>query len=531
MSFLEALDAAVAAFKDARSAKPDTRMKVYNVEEANVVSPMFWHISSLAKKTDEIPQRGTLAYSRWLDDLWKEEPILSGAVYSMVAKMQSLPWKVEGGKINAEKVSRVLSRARYMGGTDWTGFIGSSATDFYTQDNGVWWDVTREGNSQWGTVSDLAFIDTRCCMRTGSSAVPMYYASSLVSDDHWYKPGEYISFCSMPQPGEGELGLGVCACSRAARAAKLLMALHNYDAEKLSNLPPEGIATVTGLTEREFRQAIQMWMVERKKNNSLTFPQVLWLVGSNPGARVEVAIESFSAIPESFDRETVVDQYVNTLALCFGVDTREFWAISTAALGTASEAEVQHLKARGKGGGEFLTMVEQHLNREFPENTVFKFDTQDVEEDMVAATVAKEWIAAYARLVYPDNPVYKPIIDAQTFKRLLADRGVLPEWAVGDARVSISSAEVHKEELEDIVRFMWQAGRLTQHYLIDLSMVRQPVVKEVPQLEPPVTSIRGKPIEEDEVERGTRVTATAIRAEQNFWGNIPELKPYIHEEA
>ncbi len=67
--------------------KAKTRLKAYKQTDADiVVAPMFYHMMSLASKTDEIPKRGSLAYTRWLDILWKEEPILAGAVYSMVAK-------------------------------------------------------------------------------------------------------------------------------------------------------------------------------------------------------------------------------------------------------------------------------------------------------------------------------------------------------------------------------------------------------------------------------------------------------------
>ena len=509
-----------------RRSNHDTRLQVYHNAEAPVVSPMFYHIVTVADKSSEMPKRGTLSYSKWLDALWKDEPILSGAVYSMVAKMQSMNWKVEGGRNNVNRVAEMLARARYMWGFDWAGFIGSTATDFYTQDNGFFWDVAR--TSEWGMVTDLAHMDTQCCLLTGNVNYPMYYHSEITNDDHWYKPDEFIHAASMNLPREREMGLGLCAVSRAAKAAKLLMALHNYDSEKLSNLPPEGVATVTGLSDREFRQAIAMWQSERRKNNSYTFPQVLWLIGSNPGAKVSVEMTSFSTIPESFDRETVIQQYVNTLALCFGVDTREFWAMSTAALGTAAEAEVQHLKARGKGGGEFISIVESAINGELPDNVQFKFDTQDIDEDMVNAEYAQTVIDAYIKLVYPPNNLIasEPVLDIKTFKRILADKSVLPEWAVGDDRVSVIAHEIHKDvfekDLEDVIRVVWEMGKLKETTLIDLTIR----TKEVDDEEG--TSIRGMPIPEEEVERGARVTANAVRGVYEMWQDeIPELSAYV----
>lgn len=529
-------DAGIAtAIEDAAILKDDsehgTRLKVHKQKES-VLGTMFNYITSFSKDTHDIPKRGTLKYGAWIDSIWKDEPILAGAVYSMEAKMQSLTWKVEGGRFNAKQAAEMLSRARHMTGNGWSGFIASSAIDFYVQDNGVFWDVTRRNNSKYGKMTDLATIDSRCCMMTGKADVPMYYCSSLVSDEHWYKSWEFIRLVSMPLPAEVELGQGFCAVSRAARAAKLLMMLHDYDAEKISNLPPEGVASVTGLTDREFRHAIRLWMTERKKNDSLTFPQVLWLIGSNPNAKVSVDLTAFSSLPESYDRQTVVSQYVNTLALCFGVDTREFWAISTGALGTASEAEVQHMKARGKGGGEFISLVERHLNYEFPDDVAFEFDTQDIEEDMVNANVAKTWIDAYLPLVYPKDPSHEQIIDAKTFKRMMADNRILPEWAVGDDRVAIMSGEVHKDVIGDVLRFAWIAGKLSEQLLITKSAISFDTVDIVPSVKDalPVVSIEGTPIKDSEVERGARVTNKAIRNELTFWKTLPELAPHVPEE-
>jgi hypothetical protein len=372
---------------------------------------------------------------------------------------------------------------------------------------------------------------------------PMYYRSSITDDERYYKEGEFIHFGSMPLPGERDMGMGMCAVDRALRAAKLLLAVHDYDEQKLSNLPPEGVASVTGLTAREFQQAIQLWKAARESRNSLTFPQVLWLVGSNPGAKVSVSIESFSALPESFDRETVVTHYVNTLALCFGMDAREFWTMSSAALGTAAETEMQHLKARGKGGGEFITLVESKINAELPEGVVFRFDTQDIEEDMTSAKVAEAWINALIKLVYPPQPQYEQdaVIPMETFKRLLADKGVLPEWAISDDRIAITGHEVHKEEMEDLVKVIWRAGNFTRSTITrmavrkDLSqdaqdaIHKEQIVAQLPEPQMELQNIRGTPISDDEVDRGTRITSKSMRSALDMWKDVPELAAYVPE--
>jgi len=504
-----------------------TRLDIHHEEENRYgIGQMFSHIMRVAKDSKKAPPYGTYQHRLWLDKLWRNDSILSGAMYSMVAKAESMNWRVDGGRNLAGQAAQMLASARHLSGNDWTGFISPSAIEFYSQNMGFVWDVTRQ-SYPYGRIDGLAAIDSKNCVLTGNAKYPMYYRSVVTNQEIWYQPWMFMRGCSMLRPDERWRGMSWCAVERAAKSALLLSALYDYDAEKLSNLPPEGVASVTGMTDAEFRAAIRLWMAERRKNNSLTFPQVLWLIGNNPNAKVAVNIQSFSQVPEQFDRQTVVTQYVQTLALCFGVDVREFWAISSGALGTASETEVQHLKARGKGGGEFIAIVERLLNAELPPSVFFTFDTADIEEDMVAANVAKAWIDAYIKLVFPPEG-YDAIIDATSFKRLLADKGVLPEWMVGDNRISIESGEIHKDYFEDLVRFVFVAGKLNPTpYALDYGVKALKETNE--KVDPNKPIIKGKPIAAGEVERGTGniMPKSAVQEVYDFWDSVPEIAALV----
>jgi hypothetical protein len=175
-------------------------------------------------------------------------------------------------------------------------------------------------------------------------------------------------------------------------------------------------------------------------------------------------------------------------------------------------------------------VVERHFNAEFPPGVTFAFDTQDIEEDMVAAGVAKAWIDAYFMLAFPGEG-NDAIIDGDTYKRLLADRGVLPEWAVGDKRVSISSGEVHKDLLEDLVRFIYTSGRLVTTPIVLLPSAVQRSKELADRSMPVQPVIKGTPIPDREVERGAKVTRKSIESELAFWKTIPELASYVVEET
>ena len=510
------IDEVIQEKQNPRASQLDIRHNNSNL----VYSSTYNMLSSWVGRMDEksIPDKinsSAVDIDPIISEFWKLEPILAGAVYSMCAKMTALSWTVTGKRLKAINSAKILARAAYgYYGYDWSGFISSVAEDYYTTNRGVFIETAKDGNPIYGKLLDIGHIDSLACTLTGNSYIPMIYTSGETGQQLQFKPGEYIHFASLPSPREYKLGAGFCSVGRAYRAAKLLIGLADYDFEKLNNLPPEGVASVTGLTMEEFEDAINLWKVKRKQDSSLTFPQVLWLIGSQPNAAVSVQLTGFSQLPESFDRKTVVEQYVNTLALDFGVDAREFWSINAGNLGSGAESEVQHLKAKGKGPGEFISTAERHINGELDEETDFSFDTQDVEEDANAAAIAKAWIDAYFPLYNlpideeeeaiqkqnnnPDPPDGSPklpvtplsnldtggamgineggqskqasqVITKSEFMRLLADKNIIPGWMITDQRISIRDNQFHNYALKELaeadpdnyITMKYDKGKLT----------------------------------------------------------------------
>lgn len=542
--------------------KRKTRLDVHKTSTDMAYASYYRFIREFSKKKDEAPEYGAIDRDYYLSKLWQKEPILAGAVYSMCAKMVSLKWQITGRRNLAIFYADVFANTAYMGGRGWGGFNSASANDFYTTDRGVFWAVNRRGNPIYSRMEGLEHIDSLQCTLTGNSRRPVDYLSELTSQQIRFRPGEYIHFSSLPSPREVHLGIGFCATSRALRAAKLLMGLHDYDSEKLSNLPPEGVAAITGLTMDEFQDALVLWQAARKKAGSLTFPQVLWLIGSQPNAQVTIDFVGFSQVPESFDRKIVVNQYVNTLALDFGVDAREFWPVSSGALGTAAETEVQHMKARGKGPGEYITITERELNAELPNGVEFKYDTQDIEEDQQSAAVAKAWIEAFLPLTTAGGAT-EEIISKDLLMRLLADKGVIPDWMVQDDRVVADDLGVEEKYWSDdpVITIEWDGGVLKQlpgkPYTLSYQItgVKPKVSGYIPaetlkggsswesadaaveflkQAEAtlePKRNIRGNPIPDKDALTGAVVTQTAIETEMELWRKHPELSKYLPESA
>lgn len=540
------------------------------------------------KKLEDLPTDDPFI-DHILAEFWKHEPMLAGAVYSMSAKMSTLSWNIVGRKNIVMPFADILDNMLSMSGRSWSDAISGTAQDFYTTNRGAFWYTERDGGNISGKLVEIGVMDSLCCALTGNPRKPVFYSSIATGQDLWLRPGEFQRYVSMPSPREINLGSGICAVFRAYKSARILLGLSMYDWEKLNNLPPEGVASVSGLSMDEFQDALALWRAARESNKSLTFPQVLWLIGSQPNSQVSVDLQSFSQMPESFNRRDVVEQYVNTLALVFGVDAREFWPISSGGLGTASESEIQHMKAKGKGPAEFLTNIERYLNGELPEDGgEFTFDTQDVGEDQLAASIAKGWIDAFMPLYAPgsgtapsktpmapgvDRPEggasqtnlnagtgsgTEPLITKDQFLRLLVDRRVLPNWVVNDGKVIRTDIGITEKELanvshDDNIVIRYKDGVFTyarpQYTLSNpansISNVELPVARLIAQSSPtnglaidsngsnvqekqqPQPNIKGKPISDKEALRGPRVTKNTVKSEMELWLESPELAAYV----
>jgi hypothetical protein len=585
-----------------RSSRLDIRNTDHDLQYVQTFNSLRGWVKDLDKKLNKIPRRDDPSRDFVMAEYWKEEPILAGAVYSMTAKMESLGWVVTGPRRPALQAAKLLSRAAHMGGYDWGGCIASVAQDFYTLNRGVFLETAKDGDPLYSPMIDLGHIDGLNCTLTGNSKYPMVYSSDQSGQILRFQPGEYIHYASMTSPREHDLGGGYCFVDRALKAAKLLFGLHDYDLEKLNNLPPEGVAAVTGLTMDEFSDAINLWKVARQRDNSLTFPQVLWLIGSQPNAEVKVGFTGFSQLPESFNRKEVVEQYVCTLALDAGVDVREFWSLTGGGLGaTAGESEIQHLKAKGKGPGEFISTTERKINGELPPVVDFRFDTQDIEEDANAAAIAKAWVDAFFPLYNlppkeagakeaavskanprPDKPNGAPtlptpmlpkadtggamgineggqksqaeqVIDKEQFLRILADKGVIPDWMVNDERIAVTDVATHnywfKSEGDDFdtAKFVWDKGMLKEvrpnPIVITSPLVNVPTAEiakeettiadtllelkaQANQLVEQERKISGTAIPEQEVSRGFKVNNRVIHDELERWRAHPILSKY-----
>jgi hypothetical protein len=138
----------------------------------------------------------------------------------------------------------------------------------------------------------------------------------------------------------------------------------------------------------------------------------------------------------------------------------------------------------------------------------------------------------------------EPILSVKDFLRLLADKGVLPDYLVKDTRVAIQDADIHMKEFrnsEDDACFEWRNGILKEVRLpaivVNLadgdSDEESDVNKEGETEESALKikrGIKGTPIADDEVQRGAAVNKNTVKAEMEIWQETPELADHALTE-
>jgi hypothetical protein len=128
--------------------------------------------------------------------------------------------------------------------------------------------------------------------------------------------------------------------------------------------------------------------------------------GYDPAYQLNAEFLSFSELWDNFDEETATRLAIYTFALGFRTDPREFWPVSAGPLGTATEAEVQARKAKGKGVGIIYAAIEEVLNGPdaLPEGVTFRFDFQEDEDDLRDAEIKDRHTQWIRRLWEGRNP-------------------------------------------------------------------------------------------------------------------------------
>jgi hypothetical protein len=325
---------------------------------------------------------------------WEGNDLLAGALSTLVAKIASANFFLEGPQDLAETYMNILLEQADFG-RGWSSFISKLAYGYLCRDGGGMAERLRASASDHeGPASGFAHLDESRCLYTGDPEYPVIYTNEKGITVRMHK-SQVIRITDMPSGKTEDLGMGFCSVSRAISTANILMDLVKYKRERLSDLPPAGILFINNMTESQWEDVVTKYDARQRNQGNTVWKDLLVAVGLDPEYQVGAELFELSKLWDTYDEQTFTELAIFTFSLAFRVDAREFWPVSSGQLGTATEAKVQHLKAKAKGEGIIFTEIERQFNNtlSLPPQLAFKFDFRDSDEDLQQAEIEKAQIA------------------------------------------------------------------------------------------------------------------------------------------
>jgi hypothetical protein len=315
--------------------------------------------------------------------------ILAGAVSSMIKKFKAMNWVIEGPLRVINRYQKVLTTAEFFQG--WSFWLGKILFDYYTQDKGAFSEIIGAGDLNGpiaGPVIGLAHLDAKFCQLTGDIEYPVVFNNPKTNNAHRLHATRVAHFVDMPSPAEGMNNTGFCGISRVIGSSEILLKINKYKNEKLDDLPEAGLLLFNNVLPERWDAAKADYARETRRLGQEHWRNIMTMFGLDPAQPASANLISFANLPEAFNEMENTNTYATILALAFGVDVREFWPITGGALGSAAESLVMHQKARGKGVGEVIGMIERILNwKVLSESATFAFDFKDDDEDLLSAEI------------------------------------------------------------------------------------------------------------------------------------------------
>lgn len=336
--------------------------------------------------------------------------ILQGALSSMNKKFKAMNWVIEGPQRVVNRLQKLLTVSEFWKG--WGTLLGKTLTDYNTQDKGGFWELMGSGDPEGPieTVLGIAHLDAHLCQLTGDIEFPVLFNNPKTENVHKLHTTRVAHFVDMPSPAEGMNDTGFCAISRIAGSSEILLKINKYKNEKLDDLPEAGLLLFNNVLPDKWDDAKGDYNRETRRLGQQHWRNIMTLFGLDPAQPATADLISFSNLPDAFSELESTNIYLNIVALAFGVDTREFWPITGGALGSATETTVMHQKARGKGVGEVISMLERVINwKIMPPSATFAFDFKNDEEDLLQADIDEKRTGTIMSMWQPDGlgPVNK----------------------------------------------------------------------------------------------------------------------------
>lgn len=365
------------------------------------------------------------ARDAWLAKAVTKDPYLLGIMQSVVSIDKSRGWNLIGGRNQVRKFVAILHSFQVSADLyGWRNGMSVTAQSYYQSDLGSVVEIGREGVD--GPLAGLFTVDPTQCLLTGMLDTPLRYVPAKKEASYW-TINDYFRVPSFPSTNEKMYGLGFCAVSRCLELAKLMVSLVEHEREKLGSKAPKGILTINGVTQTQWLQSLEESNDERSVLEREYYSGVQVLANGDGGPAIEVSLTSLSSLPEGFDRREFVDMIIYGYALAFGYDPREFWPVSSGALGTATETDSQHRRASSKGGLDFILGFQEKIQEELPPTTDFEFEQRDVAGDIAEVEFQQAQLNIIKDMFLAANDAGENLVSLDEARQLLVTAKLIPE--------------------------------------------------------------------------------------------------------
>lgn len=395
---------------------------------SGLISPMVFSIANVASA---FPSWGEnfLKRDELLREFWIKESILASTVYSVSARNAGFKWHIVPSdptknkpKQTIQAASRLLASSDRGGG--WIQLITKTCVDFYTQDNGAFWEIIRAapGNPS-APVINIAHLDSARCERTGNPRVPVIYTDRAGRRHKlmWYEVRTIEEFVS---PVEQTYNRQYCAVTRALLAAQILRDIAIYKREKVSGQFSRAVHLVAGVTNQELQTALALNTQQAMNANLMRYVQPVIATAVDPTSKLDHVQIDLASLPDAFNEETTFKWYIAQLALAFGVDYQELAPLPGGNLGSGQQSQILHMKTQGKGPALVMGILSNLLNNTglLPATVKFQF----IEDDLQANRDRSE--ARFTRSKDRAFRINSGEIDLIAARQLAIEDGDLPEW-------------------------------------------------------------------------------------------------------
>jgi hypothetical protein len=329
------------------------------VEATAPIDSLVLYFASMA---DVVPQWGSEVARRdkMLRQLFIKEPMVAGAVFSIVAGNAAFRWEVQSESEDlVALVTGMLRMAQF--GSGWTDFVSRITIDLLMQDNGAFIEVVRAEDKPDSPVLGIAALESYRCQRTGNPTKPVIYTDEK-SKRHKLNWWNVIPIVEMPSSIKTMRGMQYSAMSRVLTAAQIMRDIMIYRGEKVGGRFQRVLHIVGGPAKQDIKRALNMDQEDADNRGQARFmlPTILAsLDPSKPVSHVEIPLAS---LPDNFDLEQEMKWYITTMAMAFGRDYQDFAPLPGGNLGTSHQSEILHEKSKGKGPSLFMEIMTYAMN-------------------------------------------------------------------------------------------------------------------------------------------------------------------------